>query len=82
MFDPPAAGVLPDDVLATGVADDVPAPDVLGVEVAGEELDEHPTIRAAVAAAATAPAAMRARSNIDMVVCRSFQEKGTPADPR
>jgi hypothetical protein len=41
-----------------------------------DELDEHPAIRAAAAATATAPTAMRARSNLTMFLTAPFREKG------
>ena len=48
--------------------------DVLGVEADDDdELDEHPAISAAAAASATPPAAMRARSNLDMVLTAPFK---------
>lgn len=51
-------------------------------ELDDDEPDEHPPISAAVAATATTPAAMRARSNLDMVLIAPPREKGPRADPR
>jgi len=39
--------------------------------------DEHPPISAPITMTVTAPAAIRARPSLDMVLTRSFREKGT-----
>ena len=77
MLDGLAAGVPEVDAGALGVdaaALEVEA-DVLGVEAVEDGLDEHPAIRAAIAAIATPPATMRARLGLNMVLTRSLERK-------
>jgi hypothetical protein len=77
--DPDAAGVF--EAAAADVLDPAAA-DVFEVVAVDDPLDEHPAISTATAATATPPATMRARSSLNMVLCRSFREKGPRADQR
>jgi hypothetical protein len=65
---------------AAGALDEGAAVDAgAAAEVVGaggvDELDEHPAITAAVSAITTPPAAMRARSNLYMVLTAPLQRK-------
>jgi hypothetical protein len=55
---------------------DVLAADVFEVEVGDDVPDEHPPISAAIAVTSIPHAMMRARSSLNMVLYRSFREKG------
>jgi len=65
-----------------GDDDDAAGADVFEVEEVDDELELQPPISTAIAATATPPATMRARSSLNMVLCRSFREKGRRADLR
>jgi hypothetical protein len=66
-----------DAPVAAALEVDPPVAGALVFEAVGddEELDEHPPITAATAATAITPAAMRARSNLDMVLTAPFERK-------